>query len=90
MPASATAGDGVRVGFTLARPASATLAISAANGTEVATLPAVELAAGAQSLSWAGTLTDGAKAPPGSYVATVTETSQIGTESSDAAFTLGR
>ena len=90
MPATVTVGDGIRVGFTLARPASATLAISAANGTAVATLPAVELAAGTQSLSWDGALTDGATAPPGSYVATVTETSQIGTESSHASFRVVR
>ncbi len=90
VPQTVTAGDGIRVGFTLARPASATLAISAANGTAVATLPAVELAAGTQSLSWQGVLTGGATAPPGAYVATVTETSQIGSESSHASFRVDR
>ena len=90
VPGTAKVGAGIRIGFTLARPASATLAISAANGTAVATLLAVELAAGPQSLSWDGALTGGATAPPGAYVATVTETSQIGTESSHAAFTLDR
>ena len=90
VPQTVTAGDGIRVGFTLARPASASLAISAANGTAVATLPAVELAAGTQSLSWQGMLTGGATAPPGAYVATVTETSQIGSESSHASFRIDR
>jgi Phosphodiester glycosidase/FlgD Ig-like domain len=78
------------VHFTLSRPASATLAITAANGTAVDTLPSVQLQAGTQTLTWDGTTSSGAKAPPGSYVATVSETSSIGAESAHAAFTLHR
>jgi Phosphodiester glycosidase/FlgD Ig-like domain len=78
------------VHFTLSRAASATLDIAATNGTEIATLPAVQLQAGAQSLTWDGTTASGSKAPPGSYVASVTETSAIGTESANAPFTLHR
>ncbi len=76
--------------FTLSRPASATLDITAANGTQVAVLPAVQLQAGSQTLTWDGTTPSGAKAPPGSYVATVTEASSIGAESAHASFTLHR
>ena len=42
-----------------------------------------------QSLTWDGTI-PGAKAPPGAYVATVTETSSLGTTSVHASFTLHR
>jgi hypothetical protein len=80
----------LNVHFTLSRPASATLDITAANGTEVDTLPAAQLQTGAQTLSWDGMTATGAKAPPGSYVATVSETSSIGAASAHAAFTLHR
>ena len=83
-----SASGGLQVGFTLSRPASVLLQISAANGTLVTTLPAVSLAAGTQSLSWDGTTAAGAKAPPGPYVATVSETSSIGTAASSAPFAL--
>ena len=83
-------GDGLQVGFTLSRPASVALSITAANGTLVATLPAAQLDAGAQSLTWDGTIPTAAKAPPGAYVATVTETSALGTTSVHASFTLHR
>jgi Phosphodiester glycosidase/FlgD Ig-like domain len=88
VPKSTAAPLGVH--FTLSRPASATLDITAANGTEVETLPAVQLQAGVQTLTWDGTTASGAKAPPGSYVATVTETSSVGAESAHAAFALHR
>jgi hypothetical protein len=87
---SASAAAGLKVAFSLSRPASVALGIAAANGTPVASLPVAQLAAGAQSLTWDGTTTTGAKAPPGSYVATVTETSSIGTVSSHASFRLTR
>ncbi len=90
VPRSTTSGAGLHVGFTLSRPASVTLAIAAANGTQVETLAAVQLAAGAQSLLWDGTTAGGTPAPPGSYVATVTETSAVGTSSYHASFTLQR
>jgi hypothetical protein len=89
VPKSASVSSGLRVGFTLSRPASVVLSISAANGTPVATLPAAQLQAGAQSLTWDGTMTSG-KPLPGSYVATVTETSQLGTTSLHAPFTFHR
>jgi hypothetical protein len=78
------------VHFTLSRAASASLDITAANGTEVAAVPPVQLQAGNQMLTWDGTTASGAKAPPGSYVVTVTETSSIGAESAHASFTLHR
>jgi hypothetical protein len=83
-----TSSGGVRVDFTLARPASAVLSIAAPNGTQVATLPASSLPAGSQSLSWDGLTSAGAKAPRGTYVATVTETSPVGTASYNARFIL--
>ena len=83
-----SASGGLQAGLTLSRPASVVLQIEAANGTLVTTLPAVSLAAGTQSLSWDGTTAAGAKAPPGPYVATVTETSSVGTASSSAPFAL--
>jgi Phosphodiester glycosidase/FlgD Ig-like domain len=83
-----TSSGGVRVGFTLSRAASAVLSIAAPNGTQVATLPAANLPAGSQSLSWDGLTTTGTKAPGGTYVATVTETSSVGTASYNARFIL--
>jgi exopolysaccharide biosynthesis protein len=79
---------GVRVGFTLSRPASAVLSIAAPNGTQVATLPAASLGTGSQALSWDGLTSSGAKAPRGAYVATVTETSSVGTAAYNARFIL--
>ncbi len=89
VPKSASTASGLHVGFTLSRPASVVLSITAANGTPVVTLPAAQLDAGAQSLTWDGTI-PGAKAPSGAYVATVTETSSLGTTSVHASFTLHR
>jgi exopolysaccharide biosynthesis protein/flagellar hook assembly protein FlgD len=83
-----TSSGGVKVGFTLSRPASAALAITAPNGTQVASLSTASLPAGADSLSWDGLTSAGAKAPRGTYVATVTETSSIGTASYNARFIL--
>jgi exopolysaccharide biosynthesis protein len=83
-----TSSGGVRVDFMLSRPASAVLSIAAPNGTQVATLPAASLPAGSQSLSWDGLTSAGAKAPRGTYVATVTETSPVGTASYNARFIL--
>ena len=89
VPKSASTASGLHVGFALSRPASVVLSITAANGTPVVTLPAAQLDAGAQSLTWDGTI-PGAKAPAGAYVATVTETSSLGTTSVHASFTLRR
>ncbi|HEY4348567.1 MAG TPA: phosphodiester glycosidase family protein [Gaiellaceae bacterium] len=83
-------GGGAKVGFTLSRPASSILRISAPNGTLVDVLPAVSLAAGPGSLAWDGSTPTGTKAPNGTYVATVIETSSIGATSTSASFTLRR
>jgi len=83
-----TSAGGVKVAFALARPASVGLSITAPNGTQVATVPAASLAAGSQSLSWDGLTSTGAKAPRGTYLATVTETSSVGTASYNARFIL--
>ncbi len=48
----------------------------------------MSLAEGTQSVSWDGTTAAGVKAPPGPYVATVTETSSIGAASYSARFSL--
>ncbi len=90
VPRSVTVGAGLHAAFALSRPASVVLQIEAANGTQVATLPAVQLAAGAQSLAWDGTISGGAKAPPGSYVAVVTETSSVGQASYSSPFSVHR
>ncbi len=89
VPKSVSAAKGLNVGFTLSRPASVVLSVAAANGTPVVALPATQLDAGGQSLNWDGTI-PGAKAPPGAYVVTVTETSSLGTTSIHASFTLRR
>ena len=47
-----SASDGLQVGFTLSRPASAVLADHGRQRHAVTTLPAVNLSAGTQSLSW--------------------------------------
>ena len=54
-----------------------------------ATLPAANLPAGSQSLAWDGLTATGAKAPRGAYVATVTETSSVGTATYSSRFVLG-
>jgi hypothetical protein len=89
VPKAATA-TGLTVSFSLSRPASVALAVSAPNGTTVAAPAPVQLPAGTQSLLWDGTTATGANAPPGSYVATVTETSTVGTVAFHAAFRLRR
>ncbi len=90
VPRSATVGAGLHAAFMLSRPASVVLAIDAANGTQVETLPAVQLTAGPQAIAWDGTITGGAKAPAGSYVAVVTDTSSVGTASYTASFSVHR
>jgi Phosphodiester glycosidase/FlgD Ig-like domain len=90
VPPSVPVGAGLRAGFTLSRPASVVLQIDAENGTQVATLPSYQLPAGAQSAVWDGTLASGAKAPPGSYEAIVTDTSSVGTSSDTASFSVHR
>jgi hypothetical protein len=78
----------LRVGFTLARPASVTLQIETRRGSVVATLPPAELEAGAQSLTWDDLTSSGVKAPSGQYVARLVAKSEIGTMNLSAPFTL--
>jgi hypothetical protein len=81
---------GVKVTFTLARPASVTLEIKTSFGTVVETNPAAALDTGAQSLSWDGQASTGVAAPAGSYIARVTAVSPVGTTERSAPFTLRR
>jgi hypothetical protein len=87
---AAPASPGAKVSFALTRPASAGLTITAPNGTVVATVAPQSLQAGAQSLDWDGTTSAGTPAPRGAYVATVTETSSVGTASANARLILSR
>ena len=79
VPRSVAVGAGLQAAFTLSRPASVVLAIAAANGTRSRRLPAVA-ARRRRAVARLGRhdSAGGAKAPPGSYVAIVTETSSIG------------
>jgi hypothetical protein len=86
VPRTASAEAGLKVGFTLSRPASVVLQVETSRGTVVSAQPAIELPAGAQSLSWPGTTNAGVEAPAGSYVARVTATSSIGTSDLFAPF----
>jgi flagellar hook capping protein FlgD len=90
VPKTASASSGLKVSFSLSRAASVTLAITAPNGTLVGSTAPAQLDAGPQSLGWDGTTSSGATAPPGTYIATVTETSSIGTVPSHSSFRLGR
>ena len=90
VPRDVTGSTGLSVGFALSRPASAALAISAPNGTPVASTEPVQLAAGTQGLQWDGNTSAGTPAPPATYVATVTETDALGTTSYHGSFRLHR
>ncbi len=81
-------GTGAKVSFTLSRPASVSVRIEATNGTTVDNVPATQLAAGAQSLTWDGNASTGAIAPAGGYIAEVTETSSVGTAVFSTPFTV--
>ncbi len=85
-----TIAHALTVGFTLTRPASVTLQIETKAGSVVASLPAAQLEAAAQSLSWDDTTSAGTTAPPGQYVARVIVTSAVGTANLSAPFTLRR
>jgi len=88
VPKVVSASAGLDASFVLSRPATVMLQIAAANGTAVNTLPAVQLTAGAQTVSWDGMTSAGVPAPRGAYVAEVTETSSLGTASYSAPFAL--
>ena len=89
MPKTGHAKTGVAVRFKLSRPATTTLQIETAGGTVVRTLPPQQLGAGRGLLRWDGTLADTqTKAFPGSYVARVIATSDVGTMDLSAPFAL--
>lgn len=90
VPKTVSAAAGLHVAFTLSRAASVTLQITSSNGTLVDSLPSVSLGPGPQSLTWDGTTSGGATAPPGSYLATLGEASAAGATSSHATFALRR
>ena len=79
---------GVNVRFTLSRPAKVALRIETRLGTIVKTLPPAQLPAGEQLLKWDAHLTKKTKAFPGTYVARVLATSEIGTMDLAAPFAL--
>jgi hypothetical protein len=72
--------------FVLGRAASVRLRIETTGGVTVRTLPVAPLTAGAQRLTWDGTLPGGARAPAGTYVAHVFATSDVGTSELRATF----
>jgi flagellar hook assembly protein FlgD len=78
------------VRFTLARPAKVSLQIETATGVVMKKLPAVSLPAGAQSLTWDGTLPQGTRAYAGTYVAHVFATSSAGTSDLAVQFSFRR
>jgi hypothetical protein len=88
VPRSVPRSAGVTVRFTLSRPARVALRIETRLGTIVKTFPARALSDGEQSLQWDAHLSKKTKAFPGSYVARVIATSEIGTMDLAAPFTL--
>jgi hypothetical protein len=88
VPRSVSATTGLKVGFTLSRPASVALQIETQQGAVVSALPAAQLAEGPGALAWDGTTIAGARVPSGAYIARVTDTSSIGAVAHTAPFTL--
>jgi hypothetical protein len=76
--------------FLLGRPARVAVSIETPGGTPVASLRAASLQAGAGALTWDGLLPQGARAYPGTYVAHLTVTSEVGTSDLDASFRFRR
>ena len=70
--------DTVTFSFTLAQPTTVQLAIDQ-NGVPVATPFSGQLPAGASSIAWDGTGSDGSRLPEGSYVAMFTYSDALGT-----------
>ena len=88
VPKSASGESGVKVTFTLSRPASVTLQIETKTGTVVARCPRRASWMPAPSRSpGTGRLGGRHEAPPGAYVARVTDTSSVGTIAHTASFT---
>ncbi|HZQ80439.1 MAG TPA: phosphodiester glycosidase family protein [Gaiellaceae bacterium] len=76
--------------FTLSRPATVKLQVETQSGIVIETLPTASLQAGAQSLTWDGTLTTGTRAYAGTYVAHVFVTSSVGTSDLSVPFSYKR
>ena len=72
--------------FALGRAASVRLRIETMRGVTVRLLPAVQLGAGSQRLTWDGRLAGGARAPSGTYVAHVFASSDVGASDLSATF----
>jgi hypothetical protein len=88
VPRSAKQKQGLAVAFTLSRTARVALRIETKLGTTVKALPAVQLGAGESTLRWDGKITARTPAFPGSYVARVLATSEVGKMDASAPFTL--
>jgi hypothetical protein len=88
VPRSVTREDGLDVAFTLSRPARAVLRIETKLGTTIRTLPAAQLPAGVGALRWDARLAARTVAYPGTYVARVIVTSDVGKMDLAAPFTL--
>jgi hypothetical protein len=88
VPRTTTRKAGLAASFTLSRPARVALRVETKLGTIVKSLPAAQLPAGTGRLRWNATIKGKTKAFPGSYVARVTATSEIGTMDLTAPFTL--
>jgi hypothetical protein len=78
------------VRFVLARPARVRVQIETPGGAAVANLPAVGLTAGPAAIRWPGTLPHGTRAFPGTYVAHVFVTSDIGASDQAVSFAFRR
>jgi hypothetical protein len=83
-------GSPVRVSFTLARAAQVRATVLTASGAAIRGLPARNLPAGAQTLSWNGRMPSGARARAGRYQLRLTAQNEIGTVSMTAPFTVRR
>jgi hypothetical protein len=81
---------GIRVGFTLTRPARVTLRIETAGGILLRALPAAALQPGAGTLRWDGRLPGGSPAFAGTYVAHLLITSDVGTSERSVSFRFRR
>jgi Phosphodiester glycosidase/FlgD Ig-like domain len=77
---------GVRVGFTLTRPAQLTLRIETAGGIVLRALPETAYQAGAGSIRWDGLLPGGSRAFAGSYVAHLLVASDVGASERSVSF----
>jgi hypothetical protein len=87
VPRTAKQKPGLAVKFTLSRPARVVLRVETKLGTIVKTLPAAQLPAGEGGMRWDGRITGKTRAFPGSYVARVVATSEVGKMDLSAPFT---